>query len=47
MDLSLFDQQGRRKYINAAERQAFIKAVNDSPGKIMTLALLWFIVGAG
>ena len=45
MDLSLFDNEGRRKYINASERQAFIKAANDSPGKVMTLGLVMAYCG--
>ena len=45
MDLSLFDGQGKRKYINAAERKSFISAANDSEGRIMTLALVMVYCG--
>lgn len=45
MDLSLFDSEGRRKYINASERAAFIKAANESSGRIMTLALVMVYCG--
>ena len=44
MDLSLFDSQGKRKYINASEREAFIKAAYDS-SREMTLALVMVYCG--
>ena len=45
MNLSLYDKQGLRKYINAVERKAFISAANDSEGRIMTFALVMVYCG--
>jgi integrase/recombinase XerD len=45
MDLNLFDDQGRRKYINAAEREAFVAASKEFTGRIMTLGLVMVYTG--
>ncbi|MBI1362559.1 MAG: tyrosine-type recombinase/integrase [Proteobacteria bacterium] len=37
MSEQLFDQGGRRKYLTARERRAFLKAAEDSPEQVRTL----------
>ncbi len=45
MDISLFSEEGKRKYINEAEREAFIEASESMPGQIMTFGLVMVYTG--
>jgi integrase/recombinase XerD len=38
--MELYDPQGRRLYLTAEERRAFIKAARDSPREVRTFCLV-------